>query len=85
MSTTGRIAIVTGAAQGIGRRTAQLLAQRGYGLVLNDLRPATQTLKALRELGAAPIEVLGDVSDESVVGQIAAHAAALRPRRCAGE
>ena len=72
MSTTGRIAIVTGAAQGIGRRTAQLLGERGYGLVLNDLRPVTQTLKALRELGAAPIEVLGDVSDESVAGQIAA-------------
>src|ERR1700689_2641060 len=72
MSTTGRIAIVTGAAQGIGRRTAQLLGERGYGLVLNDLRPVTQTLKALRDLGAAPIEVLGDVSDESVVGQIAA-------------
>ena len=48
MIKTGRIAVVTGAAQGIGRRTAELLAERGYGLVLNDLRPASETLRAVR-------------------------------------
>ena len=74
MSKTGRIAIVTGAAQGIGRRTAELLAERGYGLVLNDLRPATETLKAVRGLEAEALEVLGDISDEGVVGGIAAAA-----------
>jgi NAD(P)-dependent dehydrogenase (short-subunit alcohol dehydrogenase family) len=68
---TGRIAVVTGAAQGIGRRTAELLADRGYGLVLNDLRPASETLRAVRGLEADVLEVLGDISDERVVGGIA--------------
>lgn len=71
MIKTGRIAVVTGAAQGIGRRTAELLAERGYGLVLNDLRPASETLRAVRGLEADVLEVLGDISDEGVVGGIA--------------
>ncbi len=71
MIKTGRIAIVTGAAQGIGRRTAELLAERGYGLVLNDLRPASETLRAVHGLEADVLEVLGDISDEGVVGGIA--------------
>jgi NAD(P)-dependent dehydrogenase (short-subunit alcohol dehydrogenase family) len=68
---SGRIAVVTGAAQGIGRRTAELWAERGYGLVLNDLHPASETLKAVRGLEADVLEVLGDISDEGVVGGIA--------------
>ena len=71
MIKTGRIAVVTGAAQGIGRRTAELLADRGYGLVLNDLRPVSETLRAVRGLEADVLEVLGDISDERVVGGIA--------------
>ena len=34
-----KIAIVTGAAQGIGRRTAEVLAEAGYALALIDVRP----------------------------------------------
>ena len=71
MIKTGRIAVVTGAAQGIGRRTAELLAEQGYGLVLNDLRPVPETLRAVRGLEADVLEVLGDISDEGVVGGIA--------------
>jgi NAD(P)-dependent dehydrogenase (short-subunit alcohol dehydrogenase family) len=33
-----RVAVVTGAAQGIGRRTAELLAEQGYKLAVIDLR-----------------------------------------------
>jgi len=72
MIKTGRIAVITGAAQGIGKRVAELLAEQGYSLVLNDLRSPTETLKAVRDLGAEALEVLGDVSDEGVVGEIAA-------------
>jgi hypothetical protein len=46
------------------------LAERGYGLVLNDLRPASETLRAVRGLEADVLEVLGDISDEGVVGGI---------------
>lgn len=33
-----RVALVTGAAQGIGRGIAQTLGARGYALALNDIR-----------------------------------------------
>jgi NAD(P)-dependent dehydrogenase (short-subunit alcohol dehydrogenase family) len=71
MIQTERIAVITGAKQGIGKRTAELLAERGYSLVLNDLRPATETLSAIRTLGTEALEVLGDISDEGVVAEIA--------------
>jgi NAD(P)-dependent dehydrogenase (short-subunit alcohol dehydrogenase family) len=61
-----KIAIVTGAAQGIGRRTAEVLAGAGYGLLLMDMQACTATVAAVR--GAVEVqEVLGDISDEVVV------------------
>jgi len=59
---TARVAVVTGAAQGIGRRTAELLAGRGYELACVDLRPSG--------LGALAME--GDVADEAVADRLAA-------------
>ena len=62
------VAIITGAAQGIGRRTAEVLAARGYALALNDL----QSTQATRDALSAPaIEVLGDVSSEADVQRVA--------------
>jgi NAD(P)-dependent dehydrogenase (short-subunit alcohol dehydrogenase family) len=66
-----RVAIVTGAAQGIGRRTAELLAERGYFLALIDRRSPEETLTAIRERGQDVFELVGDVSDESVVARFA--------------
>jgi NAD(P)-dependent dehydrogenase (short-subunit alcohol dehydrogenase family) len=67
-----RVAVVTGAAQGIGKRTVELLAQRGYSLLLNDLRPAVEALNAAHALTGDVLEIVGDVSDEAVAGEIAA-------------
>lgn len=68
------IALVTGAAQGIGRCIAQTLGARGYALALNDVRSPTDTLAALRDAGCEAIEIVGDIVDERVmqggVGQI---------------
>jgi NAD(P)-dependent dehydrogenase (short-subunit alcohol dehydrogenase family) len=72
MAKTGRVAIVTGAAQGIGKRTAELLAERGYDLALSDLRPPSDTLRAVTALGAEAIQLLGDISDEAAVFRFAA-------------
>jgi NAD(P)-dependent dehydrogenase (short-subunit alcohol dehydrogenase family) len=70
---TTPVAVVTGAAQGIGRRTAEVLAARGFALALNDLRPPDATVTALRELGGDPLVILGDVSDDAAVaGMVAA-------------
>lgn len=66
-----RVAVITGAGQGIGRRAAEILAERGYALALNDLRTPTETLESVSKLGAEAIEVLGDVSDEAAVLRMA--------------
>ena len=71
MNKTGRVAVITGAAQGIGKRTAECLAERGYSLVLNDLRSPTETLKTVRGFGADALEAVGDISDENIVSSIA--------------
>ena len=66
-----RVALVTGAAQGIGRRTAEVLAQRGFALVLNDLHSPTETAEKVHRLGADTLEALGSVADESTVARMA--------------
>ncbi|MBB5340985.1 SDR family NAD(P)-dependent oxidoreductase [Tunturiibacter gelidoferens] len=62
-----KVAIVTGAAQGIGRRAAEVLAAAGYGLLLMDLQACTATVEAVKKAGVEVEEVLGDISDEAVV------------------
>ena len=67
---THPVAIITGAAQGIGRRTAVVLAQNGFALALNDLREPTETLEEVHALGADAIPVRGDVSSQPDVEHI---------------
>jgi NAD(P)-dependent dehydrogenase (short-subunit alcohol dehydrogenase family) len=65
-----RTAIVTGAAQGIGRRTAEMLAQAGYAVALADLRATRDVSRTLREQGAAALDFQGDISNESTVSEL---------------
>jgi len=62
-----RIAVITGAAQGIGRRVAEAFAEEGYNLALADLREPGDTLKVATEAGAEAILLIGDISDEATV------------------
>lgn len=72
MASEARVALVTGAAQGIGRRTAEVLAAEGFRVVLNDLVPADETLATVRAAGSDGQVAVADVSDEAaVVGMIA--------------
>lgn len=71
MASTLPVAVVTGAAQGIGRAIATSLAQHGFALALNDLRSPVETLAEIRDL-ADSIELVGDISDENVVAQFVA-------------
>jgi NAD(P)-dependent dehydrogenase (short-subunit alcohol dehydrogenase family) len=66
---TKRTAVVTGGAQGIGRRTAELLAQRGYRLAIIDLHQPTDTVKAIKSNGDEASGFVGDICDEAVVEQ----------------
>lgn len=64
-----KVALVTGAAQGIGQRTAEVLAQRGFSLVLNDLRSPTETASKVRSHGVDAVEAVGSVADEAAVAR----------------
>jgi NAD(P)-dependent dehydrogenase (short-subunit alcohol dehydrogenase family) len=68
-----KLAVITGAAQGIGRRTAEVFAGAGYALALLDLQPCTATLAGI---GGDAAEFTGDISDEAVVASMAAKIAA---------
>jgi NAD(P)-dependent dehydrogenase (short-subunit alcohol dehydrogenase family) len=62
-----RVAVVTGAARGIGRVVALTLAERGYRVAANDLAEPEATLREMRDAGATALALPGDVSDEEAV------------------
>lgn len=66
----GRVALVTGAAQGIGAEIAGLLAQRGATVILADIDTTVQ--QTARVLGNAASHVSLDVSDEAQWRQVVA-------------
>jgi NAD(P)-dependent dehydrogenase (short-subunit alcohol dehydrogenase family) len=69
------VAVVTGAAQGLGYATAALLAQRGHVLILVDLQSADAAAQRLRAAGARVQALQGDVVDEAFALELAAHVA----------
>lgn len=69
---SGRRIVVTGAASGIGRRTAELFASEGAELTLLDLNPERVIAQA-QTLGARGYAV--DIADEDAVQKVAADAA----------
>jgi len=62
-----RVAAVTGAAQGIGRKVAEVLAERGYRLAVNDLRMPGETIHSIHSRGGQAVGYAGDITDESTV------------------
>ena len=69
----GRVAVVTGAASGIGRALAEAIAGRGSAVVVADLDVAEAEVVAagIREHGADALAVAVDVSDAAAVEQLA--------------
>jgi 2-dehydro-3-deoxy-D-gluconate 5-dehydrogenase len=62
---TGRTAVVTGSAQGMGRAMAIALAEAGADLVLLDRNAAgiETVAQSIRELGRKALPISGDVTD----------------------
>ncbi|MHA4815347.1 3-oxoacyl-ACP reductase FabG [Streptomyces aculeolatus] len=78
MSTTGRVAIVTGAARGIGAATAVRLAREGRAVAVLDLDEGAcaETVEQITAAGGTALAVGCDVSDAAAVEAAVARVAA---------
>ena len=71
----GKVAVVTGAASGIGRAIAEKCVSAGMKVVLADVEQAAldKTEAELKAQGATVLSVRTDVSSRSEVEQLAQH------------
>lgn len=67
----GKVAIITGAASGIGREIAASFAREGAHAVIADLNieAAEETAAAIKAAGGSALGVAMDVADEAQVGE----------------
>jgi NAD(P)-dependent dehydrogenase (short-subunit alcohol dehydrogenase family) len=62
-----KVAIVTGAAQGIGRAYALALAAEGAKVAVADIVEGAETVEAITKAGGVAVDLPTDVSDEASV------------------
>src|SRR5687767_14255654 len=74
LSLTGKRALITGAAKGIGAAIAQLFAERGASLFLLDIDEANleTTASQLRDLGLEVQAIVADVAETERVTKLLA-------------
>lgn len=74
MNLSGKVAIVTGSARGIGRAIALKLAESGADIVVNDIAAASESLESIsteiRSLNRQVLSVTADVSSKDDVNRM---------------
>ena len=65
----GKAAIVTGSARGIGRATAELLAEHGAKVLINDL-DGDVAEEASNEIGGETVAFAGDLTKDGVTDKL---------------
>lgn len=72
-----QVAVITGAAQGLGLVTARRFAEAGFHVVLTDVQPLDAVQEEFAAAGHRASALAGDISSEPFIIELAAHAAAL--------
>jgi len=72
----GKVAFITGAANGLGRVAAELFAAEGARVVIGDLGDGTDAVETIRAAGGQASFIDLDVSDDASVERAVAHTVA---------
>lgn len=70
MNTSQKTAIVTGAAQGMGREFSERLARDGVHIVAVDIQDPWETVAAIEENGGKAIAKIADITDPAAVAGV---------------
>lgn len=72
----GRVAIITGSAQGIGAAYAKAMAEEGAKVVVTDVLDTANTVNIIKQAGGEAIGIAADVTDKSQVEAMVAETVA---------
>ncbi len=83
ISLSGRSAVVTGAARGIGRAISHRLAEAGATVLVADIddEAAASTAEEIMAAGRRALAVTADVTDRDAMGELADRCVAKTGRR----
>jgi len=70
----GKVAIITGAARGLGQGMSLALAEAGADIVAVDVLPADDTKKQVEALGRSCLTIAANLSDRAAIPQVIADA-----------